>query len=294
MVSKVQPSLTLGGRQIDLSTPIIMGVVNVTPDSFSDGSNLGSLSNGKFKLAADKILLHADAMVSAGARILDIGGESTRPGADPVSVQEELDRVIPSIESIRNISEVSLSVDTSTPAVMIEACKAGADMINDVRALRRDGALEAAATTTAAVCLMHTLDEPKIMQQSIQYDDVVVDILKFLKVRVEETTRAGIVKDRLIVDPGFGFGKTVQQNFRLLGELEKFKELGLPILIGISRKSMIGTVVERPVDQRGAGSLAAAAFALSKGASIIRTHDVAATLDVVKIHCAMENGRLNE
>jgi len=271
-----------------------MGVINVTPDSFADGSSLGSLSKGKFKLAEDKILDQADAMVSAGAQLLDIGGESTRPGADPVSTQEELDRVIPSIESIRNNTDVSLSVDTSTPQVMLEACKAGADMINDVRALRREGALAAAAATKAAVCLMHTLDEPKLMQQSIQYEDVVIDILEFLKVRVEETTRAGIAKDRLVVDPGFGFGKTVQQNFRLLGELGQFKELGLPILVGISRKSMIGTTVEKPVNQREAGSIAAAAFALVNGASIIRTHDVAATLDVVKIHCAIEKARLHE
>jgi dihydropteroate synthase len=165
---------------------------------------------------------------------------------------------------------------------------------SNVRALRREGALEAAATTTAAVCLMHTLDEPKLMQQGIQYDDVVVDILEFLKERVEETTRAGIAKDRIVVDPGFGFGKSVQQNYRLLAELAKFKSIELPILVGISRKSMIGAVLDKPAGQRGPGSLAAAAIALMNGANIIRTHDVAATLDLIKVYRATVNAQLDE
>ncbi len=279
---------------MDLSTPIVMGVINVTPDSFSDGSNLGSISQGKFKISADKVLTQAIEMGQSGAQIIDVGGESTRPGADPVSVQEELDRVIPTIESIGDNVDISISVDTSSPEVMFEAWKAGAVMINDVRALSREGAMKAAAATTAVVCLMHTFDEPKSMQQAIHYNDVVDDILEFLKERVEETTRAGITKGRLIVDPGFGFGKTVRHNYRLLAELARFKEIGPPILVGISRKSMIGLVIEKPVIQRLAGSLAASAFALANGASILRTHDVAATMDVIKVHSAMVNARLSE
>jgi len=279
---------------LDLSTPIVMGVINVTPDSFSDGSNLGSISQGKFKISADKVLTQAIEMGQSGAQIIDVGGESTRPGADPVSVQEELDRVIPTIESIGDNVDISISVDTSSPEVMFEAWKAGAVMINDVRALSREGAMKAAAATTAVVCLMHTFDEPKSMQQAIHYNDVVDDILEFLKERVEETTRAGITKGRLIVDPGFGFGKTVRHNYRLLAELARFKEIGPPILVGISRKSMIGLVIEKPVIQRLAGSLAASAFALANGASILRTHDVAATMDVIKVHSAMVNARLSE
>jgi len=271
-----------------------MGVINVTPDSFSDGSNLGSISQGKFKISADKVLTQAIEMGQSGAQIIDVGGESTRPGADPVSVQEELDRVIPTIESIGDNVDISISVDTSSPEVMFEAWKAGAVMINDVRALSREGAMKAAAATTAVVCLMHTFDEPKSMQQAIHYHDVVDDILEFLKERVEETTRAGIAKGRLIVDPGFGFGKTVRHNYRLLAELARFKEIGPPILVGISRKSMIGLVIEKPVIQRLAGSLAASAFALANGASILRTHDVAATMDVIKVHSAMVNARLSE
>lgn len=279
---------------MDLSTPIVMGVINVTPDSFSDGSNLGSISQGKFKISADKVLTQAIEMGQSGAQIIDVGGESTRPGADPVSVQEELDRVIPTIESIGDNVDIFISVDTSSPEVMFEAWKAGAVMINDVRALSREGAMKAAAATTAVVCLMHTFDEPKSMQQAIHYNDVVDDILEFLKERVEETTRAGITKGRLIVDPGFGFGKTVRHNYRLLAELARFKEIGPPILVGISRKSMIGLVIEKPVSQRLAGSLAASAFALANGASILRTHDVAATMDVIKVHSAMVNARLSE
>ena len=279
---------------MELSTPIVMGVINVTPDSFSDGSKLAATKHGRFRVSVEKAQHQAVEMSKAGAQILDVGGESTRPGADPVSVQEELDRVIPTIAAIRQTCDISISVDTSTPEVMREACNAGATLINDIRALSRNGAVQAAVETGAAVCLMHTLDEPKLMQQSVYYDDVVKDVLEYLKERVEATTKAGIKQEKLIVDPGFGFGKSVQHNYKLLAELAKFKVIGLPILVGISRKSMIGLVLDKPINQRLAGSLAAAALALVNGANIIRTHDVAATLDVIKVHCAMINAIENE
>ncbi len=279
--------LPLGGRQIDLSTPVVMGVVNVTPDSFSDGATLGTMSNSHFQVSVDSALARAEQMVNAGADIIDVGGESTRPGADPVSVTEELQRVIPVIEAIRDKLDTAVSVDTSSPAVMTEACKCGADLINDIRALRKEGALTAAADSGAAVCLMHTLGEPKVMQQAVNYDNVVDEVMAFLKERVQTTISAGIPRGKLLVDPGFGFGKSLQHNYQLLRELRRFTSLELPILVGISRKSMIGRVVGRPADQRLAGSIAATVWALRNGADIIRTHDVAETVDVIRIHRAM-------
>jgi len=275
------------GRQLDLSTPVVMGVINVTPDSFYDGSSLGSLAGSRFRVSVDQTLARVETMVADGAAIIDIGGESTRPGATPVSEQEELERVMPVIAAIRDKFDTPISIDTSSARVMSEACRAGADMINDIRALRREGAMDAAVASGAAVCLMHTRDEPGIMQQDIQYQDVVAEILTFLRQRVQDAVTAGIAREKLVIDPGFGFGKTVQHNYRLLRELRCFGELNLPILIGISRKSMIGTVVNRPADQRLAGSLAATGWALANGAKIIRTHDVAATVDVIKIHRAL-------
>ena len=264
-----------------------MGVLNVTPDSFFDGATLGSEVGGRFRVAVDRALQRAESMVVDGAAIIDVGGESTRPGADPVSVNEELERVMPVIEAISRNLDTVISVDTSSPEVMAAACQAGADLINDVRALRRDGAMSAVAASGAAVCLMHARAEPKTMQQDIHYDDVVEELLEFLKGRVKEAASAGIASDKLLIDPGFGFGKTVQHNYRLLRDLHRFTELELPILVGISRKSMIGNVVDRPPEDRLAGTLAATTWALANGANVIRTHDVAPTVDIVKIHCAV-------
>lgn len=275
------------GRRLELSTPVVMGVLNVTPDSFSDGARLGHNHGGRFRVSLEKALSRARELVAEGAAIIDIGGESTRPGAVPVAPAEELGRVVPVIEALVAELDVALSVDTSSPEVMREACRAGAHMINDIRALRRDGALEAAAETDAAVCLMHTRAEPAVMQQDIRYEDVVQDICRFLKERLAETTRAGIKREKLVIDPGFGFGKTQQQNYRLLHELDTFLGLGVPVLVGISRKSMLGQVTGRPVDQRLAAGVAAAMVALDRGARIIRTHDVAATVDAIKVHCAL-------
>ena len=286
--SNVAPFLILGGRQFELSTPIAMGIINVTPDSFSDGAELGSVFSGVFEVSTEKALKQAVRMSEEGASLLDIGGESTRPGADKVSEQEELDRVMPVIEIIRNNLDTPISVDTSSPVVMREACHSGAVLINDIRALSRDGAMDAVGETGAAVCLMHALDEPSVMQHAIRYTDVTTDILAFLKERVEETISAGIDRNKILIDPGFGFGKTLQNNYQLLRELSKYTEIGLPILVGISRKAMIGQVVGKESGQRLAGSLAATAYALLNGANIVRTHDVAATVDVIKIHSAME------
>ncbi|MBT8062852.1 MAG: dihydropteroate synthase, partial [Gammaproteobacteria bacterium] len=204
-----------------------------------------------------------------------------------VSVAEELERVMPVIEAIARNLDTVISIDTSSPEVMTTACQAGAGLINDVRALRRDGAMSAAANSGAAVCLMHARAEPKVMQQGIHYGEVVEDILEFLKQRVEEATSAGIRRETLLIDPGFGFGKTVPHHYRLLRDLHRFAELRVPILVGLSRKSMIGKVVDRPSEERLAGTLAATTWALANGASIVRTHDVAPTVDTVKIHCAV-------
>lgn len=276
---------------MDLSTPVVMGVINVTPDSFSDGATLGTPEADRFKVAVDRALARAEAMVGAGARIIDVGGESTRPGAAPVSTEEELQRVMPVIEAVRSNLDTAISIDTSSPVVMREACRLGADMVNDVRALQRDGALAAVLSSAAAACLMHSRGEPGTMQQAIHYTDVVEEILAFLKDRVTQTISAGIPREKLVIDPGFGFGKTVAHNFTLLRELHRFSELELPILVGISRKSMIGNVTGKPADQRLAGTLAATSWALTKGAKIIRTHDVVETMDIIKIHCAITGTR---
>ncbi|MCB1673011.1 MAG: dihydropteroate synthase [Gammaproteobacteria bacterium] len=283
--------LDLGGRQLDLSTPVIMGVINVTPDSFSDGATLGDPRATGFRVSPQRALARAEAMVAAGAAIIDVGGESTRPGADPVSSDEQLQRVMPVIEAIHRNLDTAISIDTSSATVMREACQAGAQLINDVRALQQEGAMQAAAATGAAVCLMHSRGEPRTMQQEIHYTDVVAEILQFLKDRVAETISAGIPREKLVIDPGFGFGKTLEHNYRILRELDRFGDLGLPILVGVSRKSMIGKVVDRPADQRLAGSLAATVWALARGASIVRTHDVAETLDAIKVVCAIADDR---
>ena len=285
-------SLKVGDRVIDLSVPVVMGIVNVTPDSFSDGGKLRTgTPSSRFTVSIDKALAQAESMLAEGATILDIGGESTRPGARPLSEQEELDRVIPVLEAIQDRLDVAVSVDTSTPGVMLAAVAAGAGFVNDVRALQRPGAVAAVSSGKSAVCLMHMRGEPGTMQQEIHYDDVVEEVLAFLRQRIAVCEAAGILRSRLILDPGFGFGKTVRHNWLLLQRLHCFKSLGLPILAGISRKSMLGAVTGRPVDERVHAGVAAAMLALRGGAAIIRTHDVAPTVDAIKIHCAVEGAR---
>ena len=259
-----------------------MGVLNVTPDSFSDG--------GKFA-TPDAALAQARAMVAEGAAIVDVGGESTRPGAQPVPEAQELDRVLPVIDRIRRELDCAISVDTLKPGVMRAACAAGAELINDVMALRAPGALEAARDTGAAVCLMHMQGEPRTMQQAPHYDDVIGEVRAFLEQRVAACVAAGIARDKIVVDPGFGFGKTLAHNLRLLAGIERLADLGLPVLVGVSRKSMFGQLLDRPANQRVAGGIAAAALAAWQGARIVRTHDVRATMDALKVTAAARAAR---
>ncbi|MEZ5439410.1 MAG: dihydropteroate synthase [Lysobacteraceae bacterium] len=269
------PSLDCRGRVLLLDRPRIMGIVNVTPDSFSDGGRFDSV---------EAAVSHALTLVGEGADILDVGGESTRPGAGDVSVQEELDRVVPVIEALASRCEVPISVDTSKPEVMRASVAAGAGMINDVYALRRDGALEAAAELAVPVCLMHMQGEPRSMQADPQYDDVVGEVHRFLAERIFACEMAGIDKRRIVLDPGFGFGKTLDHNLLLLRQLSRFSDLGLPLLAGLSRKSLIGKLIgrESPAD-RVTGSVAAALIAAQNGATILRVHDVAATRDALAV-----------
>jgi len=249
--------------------------LNVTPDSFSDG--------GQFD-RPDQAMRHVEQMIADGAEIIDVGGESTRPGASPVSVEQELQRVVPVVEAIKKNFDVLVSVDTSTPQVITESAKVGAGLINDVRALQREGALQAAADTGLPVCLMHMQGQPDSMQAAPSYDDVVKDIYQFLDERIKACQQVGIQREQLLLDPGFGFGKTLEHNYSLLNNLEKFHDLKLPLLVGISRKSMIGKVLqERPAQDRLFGSIAAATIAAMKGAAIVRVHDVAATADALKV-----------
>ena len=270
-------TLSCGARTLDLSAPVIMGVLNVTPDSFSDG--------GRF-LQRDQALRHAEAMAAAGAAIIDVGGESTRPGAAPVSLSEELDRVVPVVEHIARRLDVVISVDTSTAEVMRAAAAAGAGLINDIRALQRPGALQAARDTGLAVCLMHMQGEPATMQQSPHYDDVVADVRAFLQQRVQACVAAGIDRQRLVLDPGFGFGKTDTHNLALLAALPALTADG-PLLAGLSRKSMIGRLLGRPVEDRLVGSVTLALLAAQRGARILRVHDVAETADVLRLWSAL-------
>lgn len=282
--------LVCGDRRLDLSSPCIMGILNVTPDSFSDGGALGSTGRGGaagFFVSIDKALATAEQMVLDGAKIVDVGGESTRPGAPAVSEQQELDRVMPVVEAIVRQLDVIVSVDTSSPALISEASAAGAGMVNDIRALRRPGALSAAADSDMAICLMHMQGEPGDMQDNPRYGDVVQDVYDFLAERMLDCQAAGIDQSRLCVDPGFGFGKTLAHNYRLLKELARFSSLGVPVLAGMSRKSMIGLVTGRSVPERLPGSIAAAVFAAQVGAGIIRVHDVGATCDALKVLAAI-------
>lgn len=281
-------AIKVGDRIIDLNFPAVMGILNVTPDSFSDGGQFHAGSeSGVFRIALDKTLAHAAAMLASGASIIDVGGESTRPGAQAISEQEEADRVLPVVEAIAQRLDVAVSVDTSTPSVMTAAIGLGAGLINDVRALGRAGALAALAPQDAAVCLMHMRGQPETMQDGADYADVVDEVMAFLRARIDACREAGIARERLIVDPGFGFGKTAAHNYQLLRQLNCFQSLGLPIVIGVSRKSMLGAATGRAVDQRLAAGIAATMVALQHGAAIVRTHDVAQTIDAINIHRAI-------
>ena len=272
--------LDCGALRLDLARPRVMGILNVTPDSFSDG--------GKF-FDREQALDHARRMVADGADIIDIGGESTRPGALPVREDVELERVIPLIEALAR-EGMRVSVDTVKPAVMRAALTAGAGMINDVRALREPGAIDAVAAGRAAVCLMHMQGEPRTMQAEPYYVDVVKDVREFLVERALACEAAGIARDRIVIDPGFGFGKTVAHNLALLRSLDVFKATGYPVMAGISRKSMLGWIAGRDVKERVAASVAAALAAVTRGASIVRVHDVRETVDALKVWCAIETG----
>ncbi len=255
-----------------------MGVLNVTPDSFSDGGRFNDPGRAR---------AHALAMAEAGAALLDIGGESTRPGAAPVATEDELARVMPVLEALVAAGAPPVSVDTTKPEVMRAAAAAGAEMINDVTALRAPGALDAAAESGCAVCLMHMQGEPRNMQQAPRYDDVVTEVYDFLAARIEACVAAGIMPGRIVADPGFGFGKTLQHNLLLMRRLERFAGLGVPLLVGVSRKSMIGALTGRPVEERLAGGLALATLAVQAGAAIVRSHDVAATRDALEVTAAV-------
>ena len=272
--------LPCGSRVLDLAHTHVMGILNVTPDSFSDGGRFSQL---------DAALRHAAAMVAAGATILDVGGESTRPGARAVSPVEEMERVAPIVERIHRELDVIISVDTSTPAVMRETARLGAGLINDVRSLQRDGALDAAAATGLPVCLMHMLGEPGTMQDAPHYDHLVEEVTEFLGDRIAQCAAVGIAPERIILDPGFGFAKTLQHNLSLFKHMQSLHALGRPLLVGVSRKSMIGMALNRPVGERLYGGLALAALAVAKGARILRVHDVAETVDVVRMIEAVES-----
>jgi dihydropteroate synthase len=258
----------------------VMGILNVTPDSFSDG--------GRY-LDAGKAVEHALQLVAEGADIVDVGGESTRPGADSVSLSEEIDRVVPVIEGIGRASTVTISIDTSKPEVMRAAATAGATLINDVRALGSAGAMEVVADLGLPVCLMHMQGQPANMQQNPTYADVVEDVRAFLLGRAEACVKSGIPHDRILLDPGFGFGKSLQHNLDLLRHLDRIVDMGFPVLAGLSRKSMIGTLLGDQVADRAAGSVTLALYAVRKGVHIVRVHDVAQTVDALKVEAAVEN-----
>ena len=271
--------MNFAGIELDLNLPQVMGVVNVTPDSFSDGGTLYANNALSVAAAVDRAAL----MVQEGASIIDVGGESTRPGADAVSVDEELSRVVPVIAALRARFDVAVSIDTSTPQVTTAAAQAGAGLINDVRALQREGALQAAADTGLPICLMHIQGEPKTMQKEPHYDDLLAEISSYFEARIKACCAVGITPDKLILDPGFGFGKTLQHNLQLLQLLPRLQKFNLPVLVGMSRKSMIGNVLNKPLDERVYGGLAVAVMALERGATIVRTHDVGATVDALKM-----------
>lgn len=266
--------LDCAGKPLDLSHPQVMGILNITPDSFSDG--------GEF-LAADAALAQAKKMVADGAAIIDVGGESTRPGAAIVPIDEEIARVVPVIEAIQSEIDIPISIDTSKPEVMRAAVKAGAGLINDVQALRVDGALETAKELDVPVCLMHAQGTPQNMQDNPQYENVVEDVTQFLMQRVKDCEQAGISRDKIILDPGFGFGKRASHNLRLMKHLDTLINQDLPVLIGVSRKSIIGALLNVSVEERLAGSLSLATIAVWQGAKIIRSHDVRETVQAISL-----------
>ena len=266
-------------KVLDLNSPKVMGILNVTPDSFSDGGCFANIDNA---------LKQAEKMVEQGASIIDIGGESTRPGASEVSLANELDRVIPVIEKISENLDCWISIDTSKAKVMQEAVNAGADLINDVRALNEAGALEAAVKADVPVCLMHMQGAPRSMQNAPDYENVVLEVEDFLLKRVNRCLNAGIKKENIILDLGFGFGKQLKHNFQLLAATRQFVELGYPVLTGVSRKSMFGQLLNRDINNRLAGSLAGALIAVQQGSQIIRVHDVAETVDAIKVLQAVD------
>lgn len=265
--------LTSKGLSLSLERPHVMGILNVTPDSFSDGGHFNQL---------ERAMTHARQMMAEGATLIDIGGESTRPGAPDVSEQEELDRVIPVVERMVAELEVMISLDTSKAAVMREGCAAGAHLINDVRALLEPGALAAAAVADVPVCLMHMQGQPRTMQAEPYYDDLLGEVRAFFDERIAACLAAGIEREQLLLDPGYGFGKTLAHNYQLLAQQEKLLDYQLPLLVGMSRKSMIGNLLGCPVDERLAGSLACALIGMQRGARIIRVHDVRATMDALR------------
>ncbi|WP_100157957.1 dihydropteroate synthase [Proteus columbae] len=262
------------GTELNLSTPQVMGILNVTPDSFSDGGTHNSLNDA---------INHAAKLIAEGASIIDIGGESTRPGASDVSIDEELQRVVPVVEAIRQRFDVWISVDTSKAQVITESANVGASIINDIRSLQEPGALEAAAKTGLPVCIMHMQGDPKTMQQSPHYENVMIDVDRFLQENIQRCVDAGIEKNQIILDPGFGFGKNLAHNYQLLAHLSELHHFGLPILAGMSRKSMVGQLLNVPPQERVAGSVACAVIAAMQGAQIIRVHDVKETVDAMKV-----------
>lgn len=271
-------SIHCAGRELKLDSPAVMGILNITPDSFSDGGLYVNL---------DRALQQSERMLAAGAAIIDVGGESTRPGAQAVTDTQELDRVIPVIEKLHQELDVIISVDTSKAVVISEAAKAGAGLINDVMALRGEGALLAAKQSGLPVCLMHMQGEPRSMQSNPQYLNVVTEVKDFLQQQVQRCLAGGIAQEQIILDPGFGFGKTLAHNIALFKHIDDLKRLGYPVLVGASRKTMIGQITGKPVEQRLAGSLTLAALAAIKGAAIIRVHDVAETVDAINVATAL-------
>ncbi len=274
--------LTTENYSIDLAQPVVMGVLNVTPDSFSDG--------GQFEDAGAAIRRGLE-MERAGAAIVDIGGESTRPGAQPVSAADEIKRILPVVEELSRQLTVPISIDTSKPAVMEAAVQAGASIINDVCALQAGDALRTAAELGVPICLMHMRGEPRTMQTAPSYENVVEDVYRYLCERVAACLGAGIDQEKLVIDPGFGFGKTLTHNLAMMDRLERFTDAGLPLLVGVSRKSMLGAVIERPEAERMNGALALTAIAVYKGANILRTHDVGPTLEAIRMAEAVKTGR---
>ena len=271
--------LHCGQFKLDLSRPLVMGIVNVTPDSFSDGGQ---------HLQREAAVKHAQRLIAEGADIIDIGGESTRPGAQPVGAQEELERVLPVIQALRGIA-VPISIDTCKPEVMRAALAAGVGMVNDIKSLQQPEALAAVAASDAAVCLMHKQGTPQTMQQQPQYQNVVAEVGEFLRERIAAAQAAGIGRERIVIDPGFGFGKTLEHNLDLLRGLEAFCALGVPVLAGLSRKSMLGAITGQDVNHRMAASVAAALIAVQRGAAIVRVHEVRETVDALKVWQAVNN-----